>query len=458
MNRENPERALRRKLERSRSLRAGLITTAAILIVFVTLANKPQIMSMLEGGEEVTAEFATRYKVDAYDSTVKMAGIEVGTVTAVETLDNGRIKVTMKVDEDAVDQFGSEPTASIEPRTLLGGRYAIEIHPAGGSNFSGHIPVERTTTPVELDRVLEALPSDARKAVQGLTGEVSEALPASEDSIAHLLDTSAELLEPGTKVVRAAEGTAPEQDLRNIVTRFDTVAKALTAEQGQLLDIAVDLNATVGTLAAQRRPLAQTVNTLPTTLTNLRRGTTGLESTLAELKTAAVSLKPSVPEVNDLIANLDPLLSEAQPLLRELRPVLRDANPAVKELVPAVRSGNGVLKDLDGPVLNRLRGPVTTFLLNPWVGKGPYAGATDGYMADHKVYEELAYMATNIDRASSFQDHYGSTFGFQIGVNGDTVNIGPAVSLENIIELALKQVGMWNPTNSKAALKEVAGR
>lgn len=428
--------------ERARMFRLGLSVYIVAAIVLALLAAKPQIKAMLNGGETVTAEFSSQYKLRAHDSTVKVAGVTVGTVTDIEDTDHRTVLVTMKVDDDVVEKLGPEPTAEIEPRTLLGGRYAIELHPGGGSGaFSGKIPLQRTRIPVELDSITEALPAHAREALQGLVGKAAPTVSRSADEIARLLDTAPDVLRPAAPVLRSVRGTRPSRDLAAIVTYLDATARALTRNDGQLESTVADLSTVSRALAQHRDDLSAVLAELPGTLEDARSGISGLAEVVGELETTARSLEPTAPELADLLIDLKPTLRIAQPVLRDLVPTLRELRPALQQLVPVADRATGVLTDLRGPVMQRVKGPVMDFLLNKWVGTGPYADSAQGYQADHKVYEELAYMATNIDRASMGQDSRGSTLAFQAGAGLDPVH-GLPFSLENIVKLALDNAGI----------------
>jgi len=430
--------------ERARLFRMGLSLYVVAAIVLGVLAFKPQLKAMLDGGEEVTAEFSSQYKLREHDSTVKVAGVTVGSVTDIEDTDRGTVVVTMKIDEGVVDRLGAAPTAEIEPRTLLGGRYAIELHPGeGAGDFSGAIPLERTNMPVELDSIAEALPADAREALQGLVGKAGPTVSKSADEIAALLDTAPDVLRPAAPVLRSVRGTRPSQDLTDIVSHLDATARALTRSDDQLEGTVVDLSTVSRALALHEDDLATVLAELPDTLRGARSGINGLADVVAELETTARSLEPAAPELADLLLDLGPTLRIARPVLRELVPTLRDLRPAVTELVPVAERATSVLGDLRGPVLQRVKGPVMDFLLNKWVGTGPYSESAQGYQADHKVYEELAYMATNIDRASMGQDARGSTLAFQAGVGLDSLN-GVPFSLDNIVKLALDNAGIFD--------------
>lgn len=428
--------------EKARNLRLGATFYVMVVLVLGLLAAKAEITSYFTGGRTVTAEFADSYKLRAHDSSVKISGLTVGTVTDIERTDAGTSIVTMKVDEDALETVGSEPVAKIEGRTLLGGRYAVELH-AGGADgaFDGEIPLARTSAPVELDRVAEALPATAREALQDLAGSAGTTLAASDEELQGLLETAPDVLEPGTDVVAAARGTRPEQDLPALVRDLDTTADVLTRRDGQLREIAANLNTASGVLAERRGELAATLADLPTTIHETRVGLDGLTEAVGELQGTAAELRPSAPRIAGLIDDLDPLLDEARPLMADLKPLLRDVRPAVQALVPTASRATGVLKNLHGPVLDRVNGPVSDFVLNPWKGSGPYEGGAGGYMADHTFYEELAYMATNVDRASMSQDQRGSTLAFQAGVGLSSLS-GLPFDLESLVTLALDQAGI----------------
>lgn len=433
-------RLLSRRLDggpkRPTPTRIGIGLYLALVIVLVLLAVKPHITSWLSDGEIVSVEFPETYKLREYDSAVKLAGMSVGRVIEVEETENGNFEVTMKVQEEALRAFGSDPTAAIEPRTVLGGRYVVTIIPGGAGEFDGTITAARQVVPTELDAVLEALPETAREAIQGLADSAPDTLAAGEGELTDLLESAPGVLRPGTTVVSAARGTR-KQDLRLLVRDLARTTSVLTATDGQLGAIVDDLAVTSGVLAQNAPQLSAALAELPEAVRSARSGVQALDSSVGELREAAERLRPSAPRIATLLRELEPALAELEPVMDDLRPVLRDARPAVQELVPVARSGVRVLGDLNGPVLDRIKGPVTTFVLEPWNGTGPYSKSASGYQADHRFYEELAYMATNIDRASMTQDQYGSTLAFQAGAGVESVTDGLPFSIENIVRLAL---------------------
>lgn len=429
---------------RARKIRLGVGLYLVLALVFGLLWAKPQMRTFLASGDVIVAEFSTASKLRANDSSVKMAGLQVGRVSGISETDHGTVRVTMKVDKSVVDRLGSEPSARIEPRTVLGGRYVVELHQGGEpGRFNGKtIPQSRSAETVEVDSILEALPTSARESLQSLVGSAGDTLHASDRQLRDTLSKAPGVLKPGGEVLAAVEGTRPGRDLPELVTNLSAVARTLTARDGQLDSIVTSLYETSAVLATHRAPLASTVHTLPGTLRDARAGMDGLRGSVDELTVTARALRPTAGEARRLLVRLDPMLRQARPLLQDLRPALADARPAVERLVPVAQQATGVLDDLHGPVLDRVNGPVMEFLLNPWHGTGAYKDSGYGFQEDHKFYEELAYMVTNVDRASSTQDQHGSSFSFQVGAGLKSLALdGLPFSLDNLLKLARKQAG-----------------
>lgn len=428
--------------KRRRNIKRGLALYVGVIVAFGLLAAKPVILTQLSGGTTITVEFQNSYKLRKYDSSVKFAGLQVGSVTGISTTDSGTRLVTMKLDDDVLDKLGSEPIAAIEPRTLLGGRYTIELIPGGqGGKFAGDsIPLSRTSQTVELDRVLEALPNTAREGLQGTVGGAEATLNGGKASLKKIVKTAPDVLDSAQPVFSAVRGTRPSLDLEQIVSGLQSTADVLTRSDGQLGAVVDDLSTTAAVLAHHRQALASGLHRLPAALRSTNVGLTGLDASVEQLTTTAKSLRPTAPQAAELIKKLEPLLAQARPLLADLRPALRDARPVVEGLVPVASRATGILGDLRGPVLDRVNGPVAAFVLNPWQGVGQYKDSAKGYQADHKFYEELAYMATNIDAASMMQDSRGSTLAFQAGAGSGSIE-GLPFSIENIVRLALSYVG-----------------
>jgi len=405
--------------------RRGLVLLVVLGVLLTGLAFKSQIKNAIKPGETIQAEFAENYSLKPHISKVKVAGLRVGVVTGVEETDQGTALVSMKIDEDALDSLGDKPSARIAPLTVLGGQYGVELFRGGTGTYDGDvIAVENTSTPVELDRILEALPEDTRAAGQGLIRKTNQTLEeGGHKGLRDVLRKAPEVLPPAGTFLQALQGERPGHDLTSIVTDLQNLAATLDARGQAVNAVLVDLDTTTAALATQSGALTRTVDQLPQTLDATDRGVTQLNGTLGRLEVATTDLRPAIDRVKPLIDELAPTLKEALPTVLKLPPVLRDAREVVEQLVPTVPVATAIVDDIRGPVIDRVNGPILDYLANTWHGKagGPYENSGGGIQADNKMFEELAYMIVNLGRSSMTQDPQGTLLNFQAGAGTSTL-------------------------------------
>ncbi|SDE22556.1 MCE family protein [Nocardioides lianchengensis] len=141
---------------------------------------------------------------------VRVAGVRVGEVTDVR-LEGDQVRVYFRAKDV---ELPSATTASIEVKTMLGQKY-LAVDPLGEGTLEGAIPLERTTTPydvnaaisdfstelneidtVQLEESFDALatafedtPKSVQKMVGGLT-DLSRTISSRDSELAELLDAT----------------------------------------------------------------------------------------------------------------------------------------------------------------------------------------------------------------------------------------------------------------------------
>ncbi|UUV28634.1 MlaD family protein [Amycolatopsis roodepoortensis] len=422
--------------------RLGAAFIVMALVAGIALFNKDQILTTLRPGTEFTINFARDYRLQPYATIVKIAGIPVGKVVDVREAVDGSADVTVKVDDDVPAKLRTAPSAVIRAATVLGGRYYVDLVPGGEKGvFTSRIPKERTGVPVELDKVVGALPPNTLNSLQKTTGSLDATLD--EDgraAIDQLLAAAPETLDPAADVLRAAQGTRPRQDLTDLVTGLQSASSALTREPGQLDSIVQNLSKVSSVLGDRATDLSRTVSGLPAALDSTNAGLSRLDGTLAKLRDTADGARPVAEELDTALQHADPVLVKARPLVNDLKNLLTDARPVVRDLVPTAQGLTTVLDDVRGPVLDRVNGPIKSTVLSPYRGTGPYAST----FGDRPLYQELGYMLSNVDRASSMTDGNGASIGFEPGIGPGTIG-GLPISLEqlvgNLMRLGQQQEG-----------------
>lgn len=412
----------------NRSFRLGVTVTVAVAILTVLTLYKDRIVVAVKPTSTITVHFAERYGMTAYKSAVKMAGIKVGDVTEVIDSGDGSV-VTLEVSDDVPGKLRSAPSARIRPTTLLGGNYFVDLVPGGSpGRFDGAIPADRTTVPVELDKISRTLQPDILKSLQRGVRDLSRTLDSDgREALQGVLRDAPETLRDAAPVLHALRGTRPGTDLRDLVRGLRNTAAALSEPSGRLDAIVRDLSTTSTVFGDRADDIARTVHAMPGTLDATEAGLDSLRVSLRKLRAAAAPAMPVAEELDSALDHLTPALGKARPVVNDLRSVVAAARPMVEDLNPVAVRGSAVLDDLRGPVLDRLNGPVKKAVLSPWRGTGLYRGGG----ADRPLYQELGYLASGMDRVTQGFDANGSTFGFGIGASPGSVG-GLPISLEQL--------------------------
>lgn len=422
----------------SKSARIGVGLVVAVLLAFTMLFSKDSISSTLLGGKEITATFSQDYKLRDDVSKVKVGFVPVGKVVGIERDEDGNARVTMKVDNEVADTLGTKPTATIRATTALGGNYFVDLQAGGtsGEFNSDEIPLARTKVPVELDKIARALQPSALEGAQSTVDVIDKSLDADgQQALRRLLRTSPATLKPATRVLDAAQGES-KRDLTYIVSGMQSLSTALTQRDGQAEAIVNDLEVLSRTLDSHRDPLGETVDDLPDTLTTARNGLADLDTALTTLRDVSPELVPVVRELDTTLEKIQPVLTKARPVVRDARGLVHDARPSLNHLVPESKTLDNILTDVDGPVLERLNGPVTTWLYEPYK-PNPKAGYPDTE-SDKPTYQEMVYALANVARASSTVDKNGHMISFQAAPGAGTVSGLPGLNIENLIATLMR--------------------
>ena len=419
----------RRRLPRMTSLRVGIVMIVFTLIAGYVLFHKNEILTKLRSGETIKIHFTAGTHLVDYLSQAKVAFVPVGVVTGQARQSDGSSVVSVKVDDGTRAKLGATPSAVIRPTTLLGGNYFVDLVPGGDRvRFTGSIPQSRTSLPVELDKIAAVFQPTARTGAQGAARQLDRTLRAGAGSALDQLAADAPtVLNPAAGVLRAAEGTNQYTDLTYLVSGLDTTARVLTSKQGQLDDIITQLQVTTSVLANRSGDLASTLAQLPSTLTSTKAGLTNLDSSLAKLRATADAARPVVQALDTTLQHASPVLIAARPVVHQLNLLLLAGEPLVRQLVPTASGAADALRNIQGPVLSRVTGPVKQWLLSPYHGTGSYSGTG----SNKPLYEEVAYMAANLDRTSSMVDRNGHAIAFEPGIGAGSIG-GLPISLEQM--------------------------
>ena len=226
---------------------AAAVPVALLLLGFLLFPGN--------GSRTVVAHFDRAVAV--YPGTdLRVMGVQVGKVKAVVP-DGNSVRVEMEY--DAEYKLPADAKAAVVTPTLVADRY-VQVFPAYGKGAvlpdNGDIPLSRTQTPVELDRMFKAL-DDLSVTLGPKAGSTSGALDNLLTAGSKALEGNGEL---GSKTIRNlsqaagvfAQNRGPLFDnVRSLASITDTLAANDTTVQAFLQD----LTSVSGQLAGERDEL-----------------------------------------------------------------------------------------------------------------------------------------------------------------------------------------------------------
>ena len=288
---------------------------------------------------ELTAVFETANNLKAR-SQVRVAGVNVGKVTKVETIsESGAARVTMELEESALP-IHEDAEIKIRPNLFLEGNFFVDVHPGSPSSpelESGEvIPAQQTATPVQFGDILAALQSDTRRDLQILLDEYSRAL---DEGGAEALNRSIEYWEDAYKysavAAEATLGTEPDKDIQRMIRGQAKVFKALARNPETLKSLVSNFNTTAAAFAREDDALQATIPALDRVL---RVGSPALASLNDALPSLRAFARDALPGTKSSGPTLDaslPFIRQARQLVAEdeLKGLAADLRSAVPDLV-----------------------------------------------------------------------------------------------------------------------------
>ena len=262
----------------------GLAVLACLLLAAFRIDDLP----LIGGGTPYHAAFRDASGL-APGNEVRLAGVKVGTVTAVGLARTGStpyVRVDFRVRAGDAE-LGSETGATIRIKTVLGQKY-LALDPKGGGRLAGdaEIPLERTASPFDVVQAVTGLAEtvdriDVTQLAQAFTvlsttfADTPDSVKASLSGLARLSQTVA----------------SRDEQLRELLDHARTVTGVLAARDDELEKLVTDASL----LLAEVQRRSQAIHDLLTATVELSTQLSGLVAdNRATLKPALDSLRQVV--------------------------------------------------------------------------------------------------------------------------------------------------------------------
>lgn len=395
-------------MRRRQPLRGELLAAAGTaFVVLIVIAFAFAGRDALSSSFSVRAEFSNATQLRT-GNPVRLAGVEIGKVSAVTRGPAGTAIVTLRLNRH--EDLHADTGLSIQPRLFFEGNFYVKVSPGTPSAPAladgATIPLRRTAVPVQLDQVISTLNGPVRSGLVGTAGQLASGLGGAQDT------TGADGLRTATRelartlgdvgtVARAARGTRAG-DLHRAVQGAAAVTGQLAQDPAALAGLVTNYNRVFAALASHDGELSASVRELNGLLRVAPTSLTRIDAALPAVSTLATELRP-------VLTSAPPALRSTTALLQQLRAFTRPA-----ELPQLVDRVDPVLDDLPAlqtqltrafPYLESVARCVATRIVPTLKTEVPDEHLSTG----RPVWQDLMHMATALAGASPNFDGNGTT-------------------------------------------------
>lgn len=407
-----------------------------ILLVLIAIGSVYAFTKDLPwgGGFELQAGFANAQNVRA-SAPVRIAGVNVGTVTKVEPLPSeggpaaadgaeeptqAAALVTMELDPEALP-IHEDATVKLRPRLFLEGNLFVDLRPGspGAPEVDEDyvIPAGQTSSSVQLDQVLTTLQADVRRDLQATLDEFGGALSdhGGAEGLRRFYASSPGAFRYSAEVAEATLGTEPH-DLSRLIPNLDRVVEGLSRNEAALGDLVTNFATAMGALGAESEALRSSVAELPATLDAADPAFAALNGAFPPLRALAREALPGVESTPETLDVATPFFAELRGLasIEEARGLAADLRGTVPPLASLTARTPGLLEEL------RALSSCANAVLNPFSNSTVSGGPDYPHTAPGPAYQQLGYSLVGAGGESRNGDGNGQYVRAATG-SGDTV-------------------------------------
>jgi ABC-type transporter Mla subunit MlaD len=344
-------------------------------IAVVTACTAAALILGVGASDDVGAGYEVRAIFDNVSGAVegedvKVAGAKVGAIDSLDVTDDKKAIVVLRIDEDGFAPFRENATCTIRPQSLIGEKFVecdpgtadtppLEEIPDGEEGEGEHmLPLERTSSPVDLDLINDIMRLPYRERLALLINEFGTALAGRGAELNAVIHRANPALRETDKVLKILAGQ--NKTLADLAKNGDQALAPLARERAHVGNFIVQADETARASAERRGELAETFAKLPRFLAELKPTMQDLGALSDEMTPVISDLGDAAPDLNRFILALGPFSRQAKPSLDSLGDALKIGGPALQRSEPLIRDVTDFAKDAD-PLSRDLASLVTSF-------------------------------------------------------------------------------------------------
>lgn len=396
------------------------------------------IVLALYGAFVQRVPFSERYEVSGMFSSsqgiiegapVRIAGVNVGIVTAVERGPGDTAEITFELEED-YREVRTDATMRLRPRIFLEGGFYVELHPGTPSApvlaEDAVVGLPQTSVAVQADQIQSNLDSTTRESLRTILDEVSKGLGGGgAQDLRGLTEELAPMLRDGALAAEAARGRRPG-DLRRLIVNAGELTSTLERQGDRLGGLIEGGERTTRAFAQNSLALRETLRLSEAVLSEAPGTLDAVDRALPPTDEFLSALRPALDQLPESLSRTGRVLDELSKVSRgdRLPRLLAILDPAVRDL-PQLERRLVPLFDLVGPV-SRCVAEHTLATLKTPVDDGP--GSTG-----RPVWQDLTNGVVGSAGAHSSFDGNGHWERFQGGLSDRVVSTGDVPGIGTLV-------------------------
>jgi phospholipid/cholesterol/gamma-HCH transport system substrate-binding protein len=324
------------------------VTVARVATVGAVLAALALVLLLLFGGGGSNHTYKLLFETGGQlvpGNEVLVAGQPIGSVDEIDLTDDWQAEVTISTDEALND--GTEAVIRSTSLSGVANRYvSITQGPDNGEELEDGAVItgERTTTPVDLDQLFNALDGQARRGLQKvIQGFATIYEGAGEDA-----NESYKYLNPGLSSTQRllSELTRDQRVFTDFLVDGSKVVTAIAQRRNDLSSLVSNTNTALGAIARENDAFDRALLALPPALRQANTTFVNLRAALDDLDPLVATSKVATRDLAAFLRDVRPVASKAVPVFRDLRFVVRrngrtnDLNELLRDLPRVRRSGS----------------------------------------------------------------------------------------------------------------------
>jgi ABC-type transporter Mla subunit MlaD len=285
---------------------------------------------------------------------VKVAGVKVGTIDAVDVTDDFKAAVVLDISDEGYQDFRQDAECLVRPQSLIGERFveckptqtravgtepppALERIDEGPGEGQYLLPVERNGKAVDLDLVNNIMREPERERLSIILSDLGIGVAGRGRDLSEVIRRADPALRELDEVLKIL---ARQNDrLEALAVDSDTILQPLARERRQVSGAISNMSEVAEATAERRADLEADIERLPTFLRELR-------PTMVRLGALSDEMTPVLRDLGDVAPDINRLVLQLGPFSQAARPAFDSLGEAAEAGIPAVRAARPVIIDL----------------------------------------------------------------------------------------------------------------